>query len=110
MYGQPLDPKRTSFAISDEDGVITLWVVDLDEEDNDDIRDINHPDFDNYWSNAMECVFELNDQDMINFLIRLNKNKAKTLKPPLKTMEEARNWCLSIGMVEDKELAGSVGG
>lgn len=80
MYGEPLQPKRCKFDIGIFDGLITIFVTDLDQRDNDDVRDIVHPDFDKYWGNEMENVFSTD-----NF----------------KTMREAKDWLTSIGMEYD---------
>jgi hypothetical protein len=74
-----------------EDGDICLCISDLDEPDNDDIRDVLHPDFDRFWGNACENVFLSNGFK------------------DFKTIEDARRWCLAIGMVESTELL-QVGG
>ena len=77
MYGEPLQPNRTSFKIGVFDGSISIFVTDLDEQDNDDVREVVHPDFERFWDNDMENVFST-----IHF----------------QTIEEARDWCVSIGM------------
>lgn len=106
MYGETLDPKKTGFAVSmdsdyDEERP-TLYLSDLEDPDNDDIRDVGHPDFDILFGNMCECVFETNDQFSVS---RENPNLSA-----LNTVEETRQWCLSIGMTEDPNLAHSVGG
>lgn len=95
MYGQPLQPNRCEFSLhidNDQadmyvagDGDICLCITDLDEPDNDDVRDVDHPDFDKYWGNACENVFLSEGFDHF------------------KSLEDARKWCLSIGMVESPE-------
>lgn len=106
MYGQPLNPRRTSFGIAEEDGNVVLYVLDLDEPDNDDVRDIDHPDFDYYWGNACENVFELWKRPS-----RIKRfRESGELKPLLSGIEQARMWCRSIGMIEDPTLVGAVGG
>jgi len=91
MYGQPMNPTRCEFEISTDDGMlsevgdIVLVIGDLDEPDNDDIRDVIHADFDRLWDNACENVFT---------------------SDKFKTEEEARKWCLSIGMKEANESLG----
>ncbi len=94
MYGQPMKPNRCEFSIFIDDntsdmyvagdGDICLCITDMDEPDNDDIRDVDHPDFDKFWGNACENVF-LSD-GFKHF----------------KSLEDAKNWCLSIGMIEQK--------
>ncbi len=81
MYGEPLQPNRCQFEISIFDGIITLAVEDLDDPSNDDVREVVHPDFEKYWDNSMENVFETTH---------------------FKSMQEAKDWCISIGMVFDK--------
>jgi hypothetical protein len=62
----------------------------MEDEENDNIRSISHPDFNIYWNNISENVFE-------------SRN-------PLNTVQSSIDWCLSIGMTEDKDLAHTVGG
>lgn len=66
MYGHPLQPKRCGFTLHtpddknlyvDEDITMNLCIYDLDEP-NDDIRKVLHPEFDKYWANACEGIFE----------------------------------------------------
>ena len=101
-----LEPSDVEFAITNDpiqdEGIITLWVSSISDPCNDDIRDIKHPDFDKYWGNSCECVFTANDQEFIKWL--------KYNVVPFKTIQEAKGWCLSIGMVYNEELAHSVGG
>ena len=78
MYGEPLQPNRTGFDIGIFSGQITISVSDLDELDNDDVREVVHPDFETYWGNEMENVFSTEH---------------------FKTMREAIDWCVSIGMI-----------
>lgn len=92
MYGQPLDPKRTAFTFYGDcwDDKLTetnfsIYLTDLDDPSNDDVRDVDHPDFDTYWGNAMENVFEPNDP---------------YIGEALDTQTKARQWLLSIGMIE----------
>ena len=84
MFGQPMNPARCEFELQEDTfgdmgdpGDIVLIVGDLDEPDNDDIRDVLHTDFDYYWGNACENVF---------------------VSEKFKDIEDARKWCLSIGM------------
>lgn len=94
MHGEIMKPDRCEFTLFIDDGSsdmyvsgdgdICLCISDLDEPDNDDIRDVDHPDFDTYWGNACENVFLSNKFD------------------DFKDIEEARQWCLSIGMVEQR--------
>jgi hypothetical protein len=78
MYGEPLQPNRTKFEIGVFDGEISIAVFDLDELDNDDVREVVHPDFEKYWDNVMENCF---------------------VTEHFKTMQEAKDWCISIGMI-----------
>lgn len=57
MYGEPIKPNRALFYISEEEGTIEMFVVDMDDPSNDGIRDIVHPEFDNHWGNSMENTF-----------------------------------------------------
>lgn len=93
MYGKPLEPNKALFHIStqeefaeengdDEIYKPTMFVVDIDEPSNDNIRDINHPDFDRYWGNSMENCFEVYGEG------------------EGWSYEKALEWCLSIGMIE----------
>jgi hypothetical protein len=85
-YGEPLDPKKTTFELyindgSDntcaEDGGIGLFLTDDEAEDNDDVRDVIHPDFETYWDNDMENTFSTTH---------------------FTTLKEAEKWLRSIGM------------
>jgi len=78
MYGEPLEPNRCEFEIGVFSGEISIFINDLDEQDNDDIREVIHPQFEDYWDNSMENVF---------------------VTEHFTTMEQARDWCVSIGMV-----------
>lgn len=78
MYGEPLQPNRCKFDLGIFDGIIQIFIIDLDEESNDDVRDVVHPDFERYWSNDMENIFSTDH---------------------FKTMQEAKDWCISIGMI-----------
>ena len=49
---------------------------------------VRHPDFNNLWENEMENTWS-------NYTM---------------TLDEAREWCLSIGMTEMIGLSGQVGG
>lgn len=93
MYGQPIKPEKCLFNIFIDDGTddmyvagdgdICLCITDEDCPDNDDIRDIDHPDFDKYWGNAAENVF-LSD-GFKHF----------------KSLGEAKQWCFEVGMKEN---------
>lgn len=96
MYGKPLKPQKTSFTIEDSDlndGGFTIYLTDLEEPSNDDVRDVDHPDFDILWGNAMENVFEPWDQEWID------NHEERKLKA-ITTKKMAREWLLSIGMTE----------
>lgn len=77
MYGEPLQPNRCLFDIGVFNGLISIFIEDLDESNNDDVRDVVHPDFDRYWGNDCENMFSTRH---------------------FKTMQEAKEWCVSIGM------------
>lgn len=89
MYGQPLEPKNTTFRLfiddgEDEinlrcDGDIAVELTDDEDGGNDNINDINHPDWDENWEASCEGVF---------------------IASKFKTIKEARKWLLSIGMSE----------
>ena len=70
MYGEPLNPKKTAFAIVIDPStwlyVPTLFLEDLEDPDNDDVREVNHPDFETYWGNSMENTFEACPQRYVN--------------------------------------------
>ena len=91
MYGEPLEPNRTGFNLeeghSSDDYGFQLWLIDLDEPSNDDIRDVNHPEFDMYWGNASECQF-----------LPWEENYHPESHKTFKNMKEAREWLVSIGM------------
>jgi hypothetical protein len=78
MYGEPLEPNRCEFEIGVFDGEISIFITDLDEQDNDDVREVMHPSFEQFWENSMENVF---------------------VTEHFTTMQQAKDWCLSIGMV-----------
>lgn len=79
----PLDPKQISFELdvyeNDGNNEISLFLTDHEYPENDNIREINHPDFEKYWDNIMENTFVTT-----HFL----------------TLNEARLWLLSIGMTD----------
>ncbi len=81
-----------------------IFLLDLEDPSNDDIRDVVHPDFDALWGNSCECVFEPWKQSWID---KYSKNK--NLKA-LTNSHDARQWLISIGMKEDPTLAHAVGG
>lgn len=90
MYGKPLDPNKTSFAIYiNDDDEIEIALEDNEDYDNDDIRDVDDPIFDMFFDNICECLF------ISNYFTNI---------------EEAKTWLLSIGMTENSDLEGSVGG
>ena len=62
------------------DNEITIIIEDLTDNSNDDVREVDHPDFDNYWDNMMENVFS---------------------SEKFKNMKDAKDWCISIGMKFD---------
>ena len=87
MYGQNLDPKKTGFSFFDDPDspykfAVGLW--DLEDEDNDDIRDVDHPDFETNFGNSSECMF-WPENDSVG------------------TKKKARAWLKSIGMKEQKD-------
>lgn len=87
MYGQPLNPKRTSFAIHDWDGDncdFAVFLTDMDDESNDDVREVDHPDWEDKFDNAMENVFEPKDAFLFS-----RKN--------------CKQYLLSLGMTEDED-------
>lgn len=59
-----------------------LYVSSISNPEHDDIREIRHPDFNDMWANTMENCWEANDPGL--------------------SIEKARAWCLSIGMIESK--------
>lgn len=76
-----VDPTSCSFDINeDENDGISIFVYC--DNVNDDIS-INHPDFETFWYSVMECVFETDH---------------------FKTLEEAKDWLISIGMTYDSSL------
>ena len=117
MYGQPLEPNRTKFYIRDNSrgeyygSKIQLFLVDMDDEENDDVREVNHPEWGLYWENDSENEFSAIDEETVKSLIDSGMND--TLKELgigysedftyFKTIKEAREWLLSIGMIESEE-------
>lgn len=84
---------------SDSYADVVVWVSDLKYPSNDDVRGVKHPDWDIYWGNAMENVFESWDQKWLDEEHSRKKKKYVAFT----TEEEARKWMLSIGMKEQKE-------
>lgn len=78
-------PTEAEFLLkrSDSDpGIIELVVFDKIEHDNDSIRNIKFDDFELFWDNSSECMF-----DTTKFA----------------SVEDAEKWCLSIGMTKYEE-------
>lgn len=100
MYGQPLKPNRASFEFFEDEGEFTIHVSDLDDPSNDDVRDVDHPDWDTLWGNEMENVFSPWDQDTVRN--GFYGDKPSDLQP-LTNKNKARAWLLSIGMTEVQE-------
>ena len=95
MYGQPLEPAKTKFLTFLDDGTqinlynnggVGLLLIDMEDDGNDNIGEVNHPDFETYWDIASEGLFSLSDN------------------APFTTLEEAKAWCESIGMVYTSDL------
>jgi hypothetical protein len=91
MYGQPLQPNRADFTFcAGENGDdptetdFSIGVGDLDDPKNDDIREVDHPLWEDFWDNICENAFVP------------NTDPGETLD----TMTKARAWLLSIGMTE----------
>lgn len=113
MYGEPLKPSECNFALFlddgstnihlDGDGGIALIIEDNTEPGNDNIRDVIHPDFDKLWCNVSECMFMAEDREGQEFSEELS-GETFTDVTPFTSLEEARQWCLSIGMTEDISL------
>lgn len=100
MYGKPLDPKKTTFAIGNDGGQIYVTLMDQEDDDNDDVREVDHPDWDILFGNAMENVFEPWDQAFIDNELKASGRSDKLKE--LTTVDEVRNYLLSIGMTEDQ--------
>lgn len=66
-----------------------LHIQDKEDFENEDIHNINHPDFDKFWFEESE-----NDFSTEHF----------------KNVEDARQWCLSIGMIEDLAILKEING
>lgn len=90
MYGQPLKPSECNFRIVRDEtedfnfGETTLIIEDNTEPNNDNIRDVIHPQFEDIWCNVCENMFEPLDEDM--------------------TIKELEDWCVSIGMIKDDTI------
>ena len=101
-----IKPNDAEFAVTNDTNAfgngIVLWVSSLSHPDYDDIREVDHVDFEKYWGNAMENVFEAHEQDYIDS----EKYGVKAFQ----TTQEAIDWCISIGMVHNQSLAYQVGG
>lgn len=85
-YGEPLDPKKTTFELyinngddntTSEDGGIGVFLTDDECDDNDNVGDVVHPDFDKYWDCDCENTFSTTH---------------------FTTLKEAEKWLRSIGM------------
>lgn len=61
----------------------SVYVTSLKEPDNDDIREVNHPYWEDIFGNMMENLFEL-----------------KPNKHGVNNLSDAKQWMLSIGMTE----------
>lgn len=108
--GRLIEPWEYNRLSSDDKSMYTsvtprpfkIYIEDLDETDNDDIRGVDHPLWDILWCNECECVFKPMSQKSVdptqNYLMALVDSN------------DARVWLLSIGMVEDSSLAHNVGG
>lgn len=83
MYGKPLKPSECKFTLFIDDEDICLSIEDITDPSNDDVREVNYPDFDKYWDNVMENVFTSNH---------------------FKSLKDAKDWCLSIGMIENDKV------
>ena len=101
-----IKPNDAEFAVTNDSSSfgngIVLWVSSISHPDYDDIREVDHVDFEKYWGNAMENVFEAHEQDYIDS----EKYGVKAFK----NTQEAIDWCISIGMVHNQSLAYQVGG
>ena len=100
MYGEPIDPRRASFSIFidesnsplciEDSGRVSVVIQDEDEHDNDDIRDILNPRFEQMFENMCENIFTLNDEYM-----NLNLNEVRQILLPMgfeeKSMDEYGN-------------------
>ena len=108
MYGELLKPNRAGFffeaSCTDDDyegdyfddyngteNSFSIFVRDLDDKSNDGVRDVDHPDFDKYWGNECENMFG-----------PFNKDEIEEGFEPLNTKTKAREWLISIGMIELK--------
>lgn len=98
MNGKLLKPERLGFTIYPEIGEedikednFTIYLTDLEDKTNYDIRGVDHPDWDMYWGNEMENVFSPMNFDIEDY---------KEIEPVLGTITKAKEWLLSIGMRE----------
>ena len=98
MSNLALNPKKTSFfAFIDEyNQEIQVALIDQDDPEADDIRDIDHSEFDIFFGNASECLFIPWSQKDLDRYQGEGKHKALT------TIEDCRIFLLSIGMTETK--------
>lgn len=89
-----VDPEDCQFEVVEiewnigDPPIVSLSVSSISDPSNDDIREVRHPDFNDLWENEME----------------------NTWSTYTMTLDEARTWCLSIGMTEVIGLSGQVGG
>ena len=80
MHRQSLKPNECLFEIGVFDNEITIVIEDLTDSDNNGVFEVDHTDFDNHWENMMENVFS---------------------SDKFRTMKDAKDWCVSIGMKYD---------
>ncbi len=93
-YGSPVEPDRCEFYLFIDDGenepylwgngAIGVYLDDLDDRDNDNLCDVNNVEFTNKFNNESENMFLSVDKNM--------------------TIEKVREFLLSIGMKETREL------
>lgn len=104
MYGQPLDPTKTTFDVQvDDDGSIMVFLQDQEDPDNDDVRDVDHPDFDKLFGNECENIFSPWTQEQIDDYHPNSGLKA------LKTKRQVVDYLLSLGM-DLGDISDEVGG
>lgn len=100
MYGDDKqNPKKASYCIEDNrgndmDSDFSVFIRDLEDISNDNIRDVDSPLFESLFGNQSENLFGNLNQDDID------KNAVTSLK----TEDEIRDYLNSIGMIEDKSM------
>lgn len=95
-YRPLLKPNECKFgAYKNYDDEVEIFISDF-QRDDDDIREIDHPQFNLLWDNTCE-----------NTWVPTSRRGSSVYH--IKTVKDARNWGLAIGMTYDKSLENEEG-